>query len=82
MGASLTLPSPLNSGWERLGRGTRLPPLSPRSPTPPATPNLCSEEGIREVGESPGTLVLGGAGVGGWLSQGRGLGCVGRGVRP
>ncbi|KAB0378787.1 hypothetical protein FD755_010365 [Muntiacus reevesi] len=30
--------------------------------------------------ESPGTLVLGGTGAGGWLSQGRVLGCVGRGV--
>lgn len=29
MGASLTLPSPLNSDWERLGRGTAAPsPLS------------------------------------------------------
>lgn len=82
MGASLTLPSPLSSDWERPGRGMAAP--SPSSSVsysarhPP--PHLCSDAGIREVGRVPGTLVLGGAGAGGWLSQGRVLGCVGRGV--
>lgn len=52
------------------GGGRRLPPLSPRSPTPPSTPHLHSDERIWEAGESPGTLVLGGWG----LAQPRG-GC-------
>lgn len=52
------------------GGGRRLPPLSPRSPTPPSTPHIHSDERIWEAGESPGTLVLGGWG----LAQPRG-GC-------
>ena len=66
MGASLILPSPLNSDWERPGRGMAAP--SPSSSVsysarhPP--PHLCSDAGIREVGRvlgrwSWGELALG-----------------------
>lgn len=82
MGASLILPSPpqLRLGKTREGDGGSLPfllglLLSP----PPPTPSLF-RRGDPGSWESPGTVVLGGAGAGGWLSQGRVLGCVGRGV--
>lgn len=59
MGTSPILPSPSAQTRKDPGGGWRLPPLSPRAPTPPTTPNLRSDEGTRELEESPGTRALG-----------------------
>lgn len=57
------LPPQLRLGKD-LGRGWRLPPLSPHSSAPPSTRNLYLDLGIQELGESPRTLALGALGLG------------------
>lgn len=52
-GGQLHLPLPPRL-WERAGRGTAAP-LSPRSPTPPSTPNLSVQtRGSGNLGRVPG----------------------------
>lgn len=78
-GPASSSPPPSTQTGKDPGRGRRLPLLSAPSPTLPSTPISVQTRGSGNLGIVPGPWP-GGAGAGGGFSQGRVLGCVGRGV--
>lgn len=74
-------PLPLNSDWEKPGGDGVSLPFFLGLPLRPSPLISVPMRGYGELGESRDAGPEGaGAGAGVWLSQGRALGCVGRGV--
>lgn len=71
-GPASSSPPPLNSDWERPGRGMAAP--SPSSSVSYSArhplPHLCSDAGIREVGRVPGLWSWGALGLGAGSAKG------------